>query len=74
MNLNRFSYITRFLQFDDRSKWEERKTYNKFACLRYFFEKGNENNAKARYPNPYLAIDETLYPYRGHINFKQYKP
>ena len=21
---------------------------------------------------PYLAIDETLYPYRGHINFKQY--
>ena len=38
------------------------------------FEKVKENNAKARYPSSYLAIDETLYRYRGHINFKQYNP
>ena len=74
MSLNRFSFITRFLQFDDRSTREERKKYNKFACFRDFFEKINKNNAKARYPSPYLATDETLYPYRGHINFKQYNP
>ena len=72
MSLNRFSFITRFLQFEDRSTREERKKYDKFACFRDFFEKVNENNAKARYPSPYLAINETLYPYRGHINFKQY--
>ena len=74
MSLNHFSFITRFLQFDDRSTREERKKYDKFACFRDFFEKVNENNAKARYPSPCLAIDETLHPYRGHINFKQYNP
>ena len=70
MSLNRFSFITRFLQFDDRSTREERKKYDNFACFRDFFEKVNENNANARYPSPCLAIDETLYPYRGLINFK----
>ena len=70
MSLNRFSFITRFLQFDDRSTREERKKYDNFACFRDFFQKVNENNAKARYPSPCLAIDETLYPYRGLINFK----
>ena len=74
MSLNRFSFITRFIQFDDRSTREERKMYDKFACFRDFFEKANENNAKWRYPSPYLAIDETLYPYRGQIGFKQYNP
>ena len=48
--------------------------YDKFACFRDFFEKVNENNAKWRYPSPYLAIDESLYPYRGQIGFKQYNP
>ena len=27
-----------------------------------------------RYPFPLLAIDKTLYPYRGCIGFRQYKP
>ena len=71
MSLNRFSFITRLFQFDDRSTQEEHKKYNRFTCFRDFFEKVNENNAKARYPSPYLAIDETLYPYREHINFEQ---
>ena len=25
-------------------------------------------------PSALLAVDETLYPYRGHIGFKQYNP
>ena len=62
MSLNCFSLIPRFLQFDDLSTREERKKYDKFACFRDFFDKVNKNNAKARYPSPYLAIDETLYP------------
>ena len=73
MSLNLFSFITRFLQFDGRSTREERKKSDKFACFGDSFKKVNENKAKARYPNPYLAIDETLYPYRGLISFKQYK-
>ena len=27
-----------------------------------------------RSPSPYLAIDETLYPYRGPIGIKKYNP
>ena len=27
-----------------------------------------------RCPSALLAVDETLYPYRGHIGFKQYNP
>ena len=32
----------------------------------------NVQNVKYRFPSPLLAIDETLYPYRGAIGFKQY--
>ena len=34
----------------------------------------NENNVRRRNPSELLAIDETLYPYRGTIGFKQYNP
>ena len=27
-----------------------------------------------RYPSPFLAVDKTLYPYRGHEGIKQYNP
>ena len=42
--------------------------------MREFFEKVNKNNASMRYPSSYLAIDETLYPYCGRIEIKQYNP
>ena len=38
------------------------------------FEDINERNVRMRHPSPLLAIDETLYPYCGHIGFKQYNP
>ena len=46
----------------------------KRACMRELFEDMNERNARMRHRSPLLAIDETLYPYRGHIGFKQYNP
>ena len=27
-----------------------------------------------RYPSPFLTVDETLCPYRGHREIKQYNP
>lgn len=74
MTLKRFQFICRFLQFDDKTTREERWKHDRYACIRCFFEEVNKNNAKGRNPSPYLAIDETLYPYRGHISFKQYNP
>ena len=38
-----------------------------FAAFREFFRCFNENCAQLRTPSEYLAIDETLYPYRGKI-------
>ena len=74
MSLNRFVFISRFLTFDDKPTRAERWRYDKFSCMREIMEDMNKNNGSARYPSPYLAIDETLYPYRGHIGFKQYNP
>ena len=74
MSLSRFQFITRFITFDDKAAREDRWQYDKFTCMREFFEAVNVNNARAQYPSFYLAVDETLYPYRGHIGFKQYNP
>ena len=74
MSLSRFQFITRFVTFDDKATREDRWQYDKLARMREFFEAVNVNNARAHYPSFYLAIDETLYPYRGHIGFKQYNP
>ena len=72
MPLNRFVLISRFITFDEKSTRAERWRYDKFACMRSFFESFNKNISKFRYPSSYRAVDETLYPYRGRIGFKQY--
>ena len=71
-HFKRFHFLTRFIEFDDKASREERWQFDKFACIRDFFETVNEKNASVRSPSPYLAIDETLYPYRGSIGIKQY--
>lgn len=74
MSENRLKFISRFITFDDKSSRAERWKNDKFACMRELFELMNQHNAKWRYPSDFLAIDETLYPYRGAIGFKQYNP
>ena len=68
----RFKFISCFITFDDKAARADRWKTDMFACLRELFEVMNERNARMRYPFPHLAIDETLYPYRGCIGFKQY--
>lgn len=43
-------------------------------CIRDFFEKVNTNFVSMWIPSVYLAIDATLYLYRGRIGIKQYDP
>ena len=74
MSVNRFSFLSTFLTFDDKISWDEHWKYEKFACIREFFEKENKNNGCMQYPSSYLAIDETLYPYCGTNGIKQYNP
>ena len=52
----------------------EQNIGDKFACMRSFFESFNKNISKFHYPSSYLAVNKTLYPYRGRIGFKQYNP
>ena len=74
MSQNRFVFLVRMLSFDDKDTRAERWKLDKYAAFRDFFERMNVNNARARVPSSYTSIDETLYPYRGHIGLKQYNP
>ena len=40
--------------------------------VREYFEEINNRFSELRLPSEHLAIDETLYPYRGRIDSKQY--
>ena len=60
-----FHFLTRFIEFDDKA-WI--CMHHRFLRNRKWKECLNENSS------PYLAIDETLYPYSGSIDIKQYNP
>ena len=74
MQYKRYSFLRRFLDFDDKETRADRWQYDKYACFREVFEAVNKKNATLRTPSMHLSIDETLYPYRGRIGFKQYNP
>ena len=74
MSWNRFCFICKFITFDGKRTCNDRWKNDKYAYMRELFEKMNVQNAKRRFPSPLLAIDETLYPYRGATGFKQYNP
>ena len=46
MSYNRFSFLIRFLEFDDKETRQEIWLADKYSAFREFFEKINENNAK----------------------------
>ena len=48
--------------------------YDIFVAIRMLFEAFNRNCPKHVIPSEYLSIDETLYPMRNQISFKQYNP
>ena len=74
MSHSRFKFISRFIAFDDKASRAERWKTDKFACMKELVKLMNVGNAKCRYPSPMLSVDESLYPYRGAIAFKQYNP
>ena len=72
MSRNRFAFILHNLSFDDESA--ERWKKNRFTAIREFFEKLNNQCMLVLAPGDYLALDETLYPMRTQISFKQFNP
>ena len=74
MSLHRFNFICCLITFDDKETRSNRWKSDRFAYMKELFEDVNERNSRMSHLSPLLAIDETLYPYRGHIGFKQYNP
>ena len=74
MNCMRFYFQCQMVQFDDKETRAERWRMDRFTVLWKIFESFNVNCATIRIPSECLAIDETLYAYRGMVKLKQYNP
>ena len=62
------------ISFDDFEAKTERWKKSRFAAVRNIFEKFNNNCGKSIIPDDLLSIDETLYPMRNKVVFKQFNP
>ena len=74
MSQKQFTFLCRMISFDDSTTRTNWWNHDKYAAFWKFFKAVNQNNGKMRNPSYYLAIDETLYPFRGRIGLKQYNP
>ena len=73
MSIMRFVFLNSNLAFDDEDTRKDRWEKDRFAAFRDVFEKFNSNNCSKHFiPQDYLSIDETLYPMRSQIGFKQF--
>ena len=74
MSRNRFLFILRHISFDDEDTRDERWRKDRFAAFRSFFKSFNRNCMTCLAPGDYLSLDDTLYPMRTQIGFRQYNP
>lgn len=74
MSRMRYEFMMKHLCFDDFETRNERWKHDRFAAIRGLFEKCNEIFGAAVVPEDYISLDETLYPTRNQVNFKQYNP
>ena len=74
MSRNRFIFIRAHLSFDDETTGENRWQHDRFATMRKGFEIFNFECMSCLVPGDYLSLDETFYPMRTQISFKQYNP
>ena len=72
MSKNRFRFLMSHISFDDFASRDRRWEYDRFAGFRHIFEIFMKNCGSVISPHDYLALDETLYPMRTDLNFKQY--
>ena len=74
MSRNRFKFLIAHISFDNHTTRSTRWQNDRFAPFRKIFEEFNKNCGKFQVPDNYLSLDETLYPTRTHISFKQFNP
>ena len=74
MSKERFKFLRACISFDNGVTRNERWKKDKFSAIREIFELFNQNCSKHVVPNDYLSLDETLYPMRTRIGFRQFNP
>ena len=74
MSKNRMEFLYACITFDDFTEREQLWKHDRFTAIRDLFERFNKNCSTCIVPEEYLCIDETLYPTRNKISFKQYNP
>ena len=72
MSRDRIKFSFSSLTFDDPETRKEKWPYDRFAAAHPIFELFNSNTSNYLLPSLYLSIDETLYPMRHQIDFRQY--
>ena len=71
---NRFKFLLSHITFDNHIDRENNWPTDRFAAMRPVWVLLNSNLGKYVAPSEYLTIDETLYPMRHQIAFRQYNP
>ena len=74
MSRSRFKFLITHILFDDYTSRPARWQHDRVAAFRKIFEEFNKNCGKFLVPDDYLSLDETLYPMRTQISFKQFNP
>lgn len=74
MSQARFRFLLSHIRFDDKRTREERKTLDKLAPIREFFENFNSNLPKHFSLSAYTTVDEMLPAFRGRCPFRIYMP
>ena len=69
---NRFKFLVTHISLDDHTTRPTPWQHDRFAAFRKIFEEFNKNCGKFLVPNDYLSLDDTLYPTRTQISFKQF--
>ena len=74
MSKNRFRFLKGNIYFDKPQERTQLWETDRFAAVKEIWEIFNSNFSKHVAPSEYLSIDETLYPMRQQIAFRQYNP
>ena len=74
MSKNRYAFLTAHLCFDDHTTRRKRWQHDRFTAFRDFFDMFNGQSSRHVVPSEYLSLDETLYPMRNKVAFRQYNP
>ena len=65
MPKNKFRFILKFIQLDNKTSCHKRWKRDKFGAIWILYEEVNVQNAKNKTSSTYTSIDERLYLYCG---------